>query len=221
MQTLTQLIVDAGLSDRILDEKQVSRLAAGTPQRRYNLVNRAVSAGELIRLKRGLYVLANYLRSAPPHPFALSQRLEPGSYVSMESALAHYGWVPEAVYSVTCVLPGRKRKAYQLERLGHFTFSPLAITHGMFLECVLHQQIDGQTFLIANPLRALMDLVCLRKVRWQGAAWLEEGLRVDPDAWSKVTSAEIRALRNVYQHKRAQQFLAELEVSLGLELNHE
>ena len=38
---------------------------------------------------------------------------------------------------------------------------------------------DRQTALIASPLRALMDLVALRRCEWQGLAWLSEGLRVE------------------------------------------
>ena len=221
MQTLTEYIAASALAERILDEQQLDRLVEGSDQRRYNLVNRALKAGELIRLRRGLYVLADRYRRTPVHPFALAQRIEPGSYVSLESALAWHGWVPEAVHTVTSVLPGRKRKDYRHDRFGLFTYRPLAIGPGAFLEQVQRIQADGQTFLLAGPLRALLDLVCLKKIEWQGMAWLEHGLRIDREVWHEVTGAELHALNAVYRHQRVQRFLNELEGALGLEPGHE
>jgi hypothetical protein len=43
-------------------------------------------------------------------------------------------------------------------------FHPLAIAPGYFLELVARQQDQQQTMFVAKPLRALMDLVCLRKI---------------------------------------------------------
>jgi len=221
VQTLTEYIAASALAERILDQQQLDRLVEGSDQRRYNLVNRALKAGELIRLRRGLYVLADRYRRTPVHPFALAQRIEPGSYVSLESALAWHGWVPEAVHTVTSVLPGRKRKEYRHDRFGLFTYCPLAIRPGGFLEQVQRIQADGQTFLLAAPLRALMDLVCLKKIEWQGMNWIERGLRIDREVWRDVTSAELRALKAVYRHQRVQRFLNELEIALGLQPSHE
>lgn len=221
MQTLTRYIMQSGLGDRILDERQLDRLVKGSVQRRYNLVNRALKAGDLIRLRRGLYVLANDWRRSPVHPFALAQRMEPGSYVSLESALSWHGWAPEAVHTITSILPGRKRKDYRHVLFGLFTYRPLAVRPGSFLEQVQRMQVDEQTFLLATPLRALMDLVCLKKIDWQGMDWIEHGLRIDREVWSEVTGAKLRALKTVYRHQRVQRFLNELETALGLELSHE
>lgn len=221
MQTLTEYIANSPLAERILDQQQLDRLVGGSDQRRYNLVNRALKAGELIRLRRGLYVLADRFRRAPVHPYALAQRIEPGSYVSLESALAWHGWVPEAVHTTTSILPGRKRKDYRHERFGLFTYRPLAIRPGAFLEQVRREQAEGQTFLLAGPLRAFMDLVCLKKIEWQGMSWIERGLRIDREVWREVTGAELRALKTVYRHHRVQRFLNELETGLSLELSHE
>lgn len=221
MQTLTHYITKSGLADRILDEHQLERLVAGSSQRRYGLVNRALKSGELIRVRRGLYVLADVWRRTPAHPFALAQRMEPGSYVSLESALSWHGWVPEAARTVTSIVPGRKRKEHRVERFGLFTYRPMAVLPGGFLEQVQRVSDDGQVFLLAAPLRALMDLVCLKKVEWQGMGWIEQGLRVDPDALNDVTGADMRALSAVYKHQRAREFLQELQQALGLEAGHE
>ncbi|MCH8866843.1 MAG: hypothetical protein IID58_08335 [Proteobacteria bacterium] len=221
MQTLTQQLTAVGLNDRILTDHQLRRLVVGTDQRRHHLVSRAMKAGELVRLRRGLYVLADEFREHPSHPFAVAQMLVPGSYVSLETALAFHGWIPEAVYTTASIVPGRKVKEFRHERLGLFTFQPLAIQRGSFLELVRRVEASGQSFLVAQPLRALLDLVCLKKIEWQGFAWIEQGLRVDVDALNKVTGAELRTLKDVYKHQRVRKFISELEQSLGLVVSHD
>lgn len=218
MQTLTEQLLEEGLNDRVLTDIQLGRLISGSSQRRYNLVNRAMKAGELIRLRRGLYLLPNKYRSQPCHPYVLAQRLVSGSYVSLETALAFHGWIPEAVYTIASVVPGRKSKEFNYELLGRFTFHPLAIQTGYFLELVERVPLGEQAVLMARPVRALLDLVCLKKMDWQGLAWLVQGMRIDEVMLNKVTGAELGILKQVYKHKRVKDFIAELEIALGLNL---
>lgn len=215
MQTLTRQIIDLGLSNRVLTDNQLARLLEGSQQRRYNLVNRALKAGELLRLRRGCYLLAPMWRDYPSHPFALAQAFVPGSYVSFETALSHHGWIPEAVYTTASVTPGRKSLVYEHPVFGSFSFHPLAIQAGYFLELVDREKIEEQTMLVAKPIRALMDLVCLRKVEWRGVGWLVEGLRIDAEHLHNVTSADIRTLDLVYKQKRVKSFLRSLAKELG------
>ncbi len=95
MQTLTKLIIEKGLSGRFLRVGQLERLTGGSAKRRYGLVNRAVKAGELVQIQRGLYVLSEKSRTLPFQPFAVAQAIVPGSYISFETALAYHGWIPE------------------------------------------------------------------------------------------------------------------------------
>ncbi len=77
------------------------------------------------------------------------------------------------------------------------------------------QTLTQQALLVAEPLRALMDLVCLRKVEWQGMEWLTEGLRVDDETLRTITSVDIRTLGQVYKQKRVKAFLTALSRELG------
>jgi predicted transcriptional regulator of viral defense system len=215
MQTLTQQIIELGLSNRVLTSVQLARLVEGSPQRRHNLVNRALKAGELLRLRRGCYLLAPPWRSSTIHPFALAQAFVPGSYVSFETALSHHSWIPEAVYTTASVTPGRKSLVYEHAEFGSFSFYPLAIQEGYFLELVGREKIAEQTMLVAEPIRALMDLVCLRKAEWQGVGWLIEGLRIDYEHLRNVSSADIRTLDLVYKQRRVKTFLKSLARELG------
>ncbi len=215
MQTLTEQLIDEGFKNRVIVDTQLARLISGTPQRRHNLVNRAVKAGELLRLRRGAYLLAERYRDYSAHPFALAQVFVPGSYVSFETALAHHGWIPESVYTTASVNPGRKSHEYEYPLSGSFTFHPLATHAGYFLELVHREKINKQTALVARPVRALMDLVCLRKAEWKGMEWLQESLRIEYDYLQQVTSADIRTLQQVYKHKRVTAFLESLARELG------
>ncbi len=215
MQALTKLLLDKDLANRTLSEARLAELISGTPQRRYNLVNRAMKAGELIRVRRGCYVLGDRYRDHAVHPFALAQAFVPGSYISFETALAHHGWIPEFVRVTASVTPGRKSVKYDHPEFGSFSFHPLATRPGYFLELIERRQITVQTMLVAKPIRALMDLVCLRKVEWQGLEWLMEGLRIDYEYLCRITSSEFKILGSVYSQKRVKSFLHSLAKELG------
>lgn len=215
MQTLTEQLLHSTLAGRVIDDSQLGRLIGGSAARRYGLINRALKSGELKRIRRGLYVLAEPYCSVPIHPFVVAQALAPGSYVSLETALAYHGWIPEAVYTTASIVPGRKSWSHTDRRFGAFDFYPLAIECGYFLELVERRQEASQTMLIARPARALFDLVCLRKQAWRGIGWLTEGLRIEPEHLQAIDAQQLRILKSVYKQKRVRHFIARLEKELA------
>ncbi|MDT8427241.1 MAG: hypothetical protein RQ757_00575 [Pseudomonadales bacterium] len=215
MQTLTQMILDQKLANHALSDSQIARLVEGSDQRRYHLVNRAMKAEELVRLKRGLYVMAPTFRAYPLHPFAIAQALQPGSYVSLESALAFHGWIPESVYTTASISPANKSSELTHPQLGKYTFQPLATKPGHFLELVAWLKRENQPFLVARPIRALMDLVYVRNLDWQGMGWLTSSMRIDEEQLRSITSADIRILKLTYKQQRMQRFLTALAQELG------
>ena len=217
MHTITNKIIEQGLTNRLLSVSQLKRLVNGSAQRRYNLVNRAIKTGELLRFQRGLYMLNERFRDYPCHPFVFAQAIAPGSYVSFETALAYHGWIPEAVFTTASVVPGRKSRQFEHEQMGIFSFHPLAIHRKYFLELVNRYQINGQTMLVAKPCRALMDLVCLRKLSWKGMDWLLEGLRIDTESLAAITDNDIKILELVYKHKRVKSYLSSFNMELNLD----
>lgn len=208
MHTVTKKIIEHDIADRFIRVEQLSRLLGGSAKRRYGLVNRVLKSGELVRLQRGLYMLADRYRNHPSHPFSLAQTLAPGSYVSFETALSYHGWIPEKVFTTSSVVPGRKSRQYEHEKMGNYSFHPLAVQKGFFLELVARHQVGGQTMLVAQPCRALMDLVCLRKIPWQGIGWLSEGLRIDLDLLRNISKKDIETLQQVYKHKKMKTFIS-------------
>jgi hypothetical protein len=221
VQTLTSILRQQGLANRLVTDAQLARVVEGSAQRRYNLVNRALKAGELHRLRRGLYLLDRSYRDYEYHPFGLAQMLRPGSYVSLETALSYYDWIPEAVYVTASIVPGRKSSDHEDDLMGRFSFHPLALNKGHFLELVSREVIRQQVVLVAQPLRALMDLVCLRKLKWQGLDWFEQSMRIEPELLAAVTGNQLQTLKLVYKQKRMSDFLCAFEKALGLTLGHE
>jgi len=214
MTSLVKEISAAGLSSRILDERQLAELVGGSAARRYGLVNRAIKQGTLVRVKRGKYVLSAPYRADPVHPFAVAQSLLPGSYVSFETALAYHGWIPESVFTTASVSPGRKTIEYETEAFGPFAFHPLAIHDYRLLTGVDRVVLGKLTALVAQPLRAILDLVALRKQPWQGVDWLASGMRIDEAKLLALKRAHFATLKPVYKHKAVNTFLGKLEDAL-------
>ena len=215
MGTLAKHITKAGLGERVVTEAQLARLLDGTRQRRYNLVNRALHRGDLLRLRRGRYLLSSAVQHGKVHPFVLAQALLPGSYISFETALSYHGWIPESTQITMSVTPYRRRQALDIPKFGRFLYYPLALNTGWFLEGVDRDTHSGQSCLIAQPLRALLDIFCLRKLDYQGLRSLTDGMRIDEYELASIDKSNFERLRPVYQHKRMDRCISAMQEELS------
>ncbi len=151
-QTLLELVADEPMfSSALLLSGKVS-----ASQVRLQL-SRWVKDGRLIQLRRGLYALAPVWRKVDPHPFLIANRLQRGSYVSAQSALAFYGIIPEYVPVVTSVGPGRPETVRN--SLGAFQFNHLA--KQLFFGYAQVEVAPKQLAFVASPEKALLDLIHL------------------------------------------------------------
>jgi predicted transcriptional regulator of viral defense system len=126
------------------------------PQVRLQL-SRWVKAGRLLQLRRGLYALAPAWRKVEPHPFLVANRLQRGSYVSVQAALAFHGMIPEHVPVVTSVGPGRPQTVRN--PLGAFQFTHLA--EALLFGYTQVEVAPRQVAFVASPEKALLDLIHL------------------------------------------------------------
>ncbi len=120
-------------------------------------LSRWVKAGKLIQLRRSLYMLASPYRKKEPHPFLLANRMKAASYVSLQSALAHYGLIPEYVPVVTSVTTGRPEA--MTVPVGTFSFKH--VKKSFFSGYISLGLADDESAFIAVPEKALLDLVYL------------------------------------------------------------
>ena len=121
-------------------------------------MSRWTKTRRLYQLRRGLYALAPPYQKARPHPFLVANRLLRGSYVSLQSALAYHGLIPETVpvtTSVTTLRPARWDTP-----LGAYEYRH--VKRQLFFGYQLTAVGVGQQAFIATPEKALLDLVHLQ-----------------------------------------------------------
>ena len=120
-------------------------------------LSRWVNSGRIYQLRRGLHSIAPPYQKINPHPYLVANHLQKASYVSLQSALAYYGLIPEVMNITTSVSTGRP------ERLE----TPLGIYDFRHLKTDLlfgYQMINlgDQSALVATPEKALLDLIYLQ-----------------------------------------------------------
>lgn len=77
--------------------------------------------GDIIRLRRGLYVCSESITGKALSLELIANRLLTPSYVSMSTALRYYGLIPEAVY-VCQSMTTKESREYETP-VGRFTFA--------------------------------------------------------------------------------------------------
>ncbi len=118
-------------------------------------LSRWKKAGKIYQLRRGLYCLAPPFQKVNPHPFLVANRMIPASYVSLQSALAYYGMIPEHVPVTTSV--STRRPGRWETPLGIFDFRHIRVD--FFNGYQLVDLSEKQQAFIATPEKALLDLV--------------------------------------------------------------
>jgi len=122
-------------------------------------LTRWANAGKVFKLRRGLYALAPPYQKVRPHPFVVANRMVPGSYVSLQSALAHYTLIPETVPATTSVALDRPRRWTTPLGIYVFRYVQKARLSGYHL-------LDlgsGPRAVVARPEKALLDLAYLTR----------------------------------------------------------
>lgn len=144
-------------------------------------ISELIKNGELISLRRGIYVPGPKTDLPLPDSFLIANHLRGPSYVSLESALSFYGFIPERTYEISSVTvkPFKKYKT-PLGRFGYQNLPTPYYSYGIRMVQLTHKQ----TALIASPEKAICDKIILtskinlRSVK-QARAFLLEDLRID------------------------------------------
>ena len=101
--------------------------------------------------------MAEPYRKIKSEPFYIANNLKSASYVSLQSALAWYGMIPEFVAEITSVTTGRPQ-TFETP-MGRFSFRH--INKSFFWGYQRVELTTGQKVFIARPEKALLDLVYL------------------------------------------------------------
>jgi predicted transcriptional regulator of viral defense system len=135
---------------------------AGEPQTRVTAqLSRWIHNGKLVSLRRGLYAIGDVYRKTSLSPAQVANEVYRPSYLSCLWALSSYGVVPDAVPVFQSVTTRVTRRF--TNPLGSFTYSSLK--QSLFWGSVT-RVIDGVSFAIAEPEKALLDLWHLSSGEW-------------------------------------------------------
>ena len=150
--------------------------------------------GQLIRLKRGLYVVNSEISGKPINACLCANHIYGPSYVSQQWALRWYGLIPEQVYMMTSVTTKHTRMFEN--SLGRFTYEQVKPAY--FAIGINRVEEDGISFLMASREKALCDMILHDsyvpqqsiKGLWQ---YLEEDIRFDVDELATFDVSVIEA----------------------------
>jgi len=145
-------------------------------------INEMLKQGNIIRVKKGLYVFGRELAKEPFSKETLANLIYGPSYVSLEYALGFYGLIPERVEVVTSVTNKRK-KAFSTP-VGQFTYRyihPDLYAYGI----TLFKLDEHHSILIASKEKAVADILYFNEPFENETAleqYLLENLRLETEA---------------------------------------
>ena len=151
----------------------------GVPSKKVQSLEKS---GELIRLKRGLYVVNPEISGKPICAPLCANHIYGPSYVSLRWALRWYGLIPEQVHRMTSTTIKRSR-SFETP-IGFFDYYQVKPSYfSIGLRIVQEERIS---FMMATPEKALCDFILydsyLPNRSLKGLLqYLEEDLRLDMD----------------------------------------
>jgi predicted transcriptional regulator of viral defense system len=152
IEELANLVLPGGLF-------RTGQILAGqhSPANVRRQLDRWIKSGRIIKLRRGVYMLMQPYAGSAAHPFYIANALNRASYVSLQSALSHYGMIPEYVPVTTSITTGRPEEVDTPMGRFHFRHVGRRLFFG-FYEIEITQ---NQLILLASRSKALVDLLYL------------------------------------------------------------
>lgn len=160
-------------------------------------IGRFLRAGELIRIKKGLYIFGPTVAREPYSREVLANLIYGPSVISLEYALSRYGMIPERVDTVTSVTTSRNKLFTTPAGVFSYTHQHSSLyTEGASLV----KLDDRRRVLMANREKALADQLTLsskpRDVHDEHAlaAFLSDDLRLDLENLATLNLARLRRI---------------------------
>ena len=179
--------------------------------RPYDKIMEMVNQGILVQLRRGLYMTSSLVSPITPEPFLIANHLYGPSYISLDSALFHWGLIPEQVFEISCVTPKISKKIMVQNAVYSYTHLPIAY-YPVGVQSI--SLTKTQTVLIASPEKALCDKVITTaginlRSKQQAMAFLVEDLRIDKDQLRELNTTEMTSWLPVCPKSKSIQLLIE------------
>ncbi len=149
-----------------------------------NNLTRWTKKGYLIRLRQGYFAFSEYKRK-PDYALYFANRIYHPSYISLHTALAFYGMIPEAVVQITSITS--LKTASFTNYFGEYSYNN--IKENLMFGYDLKPIADNRTIQFAAPEKALLDLLYLYPF-YDSKQELEE-LRLDEDYLQEDLNKEL------------------------------
>lgn len=151
---LEELIAQHGLI--VSTQDVTTRLDFETEESKYRFVSQLHEAGWLVRIKNGLYQIADIsaLGSLTLSRFTIAHLLHPDSYVSFQAALQFHGLFDQSLKSVSSVATKQKATVQLQGTAYRFVKTKEAYCFGF-----TSHALDGRRVQIAHAEKAIIDLM--------------------------------------------------------------
>lgn len=179
--------------------------------RPYDKIMEMVNQGILVQLRRGLYMTTPLVSKITPEPFLIANHLYGPSYISLDSALFHWGLIPERVFEISSVTPRMSKKIMVQNVVYSYTHLPITY-YPVGIQSI--SLTKTQTVLIASPEKALCDKVITTaginlRSKQQAMAFLVEDLRIEKDQLRELNTTEMTSWLPVCPKRKSIQLLIE------------
>jgi predicted transcriptional regulator of viral defense system len=164
--------------------------------------------GLLIRLRQGFYTFPEY-KENPDFAMYFANRIYRPSYVSLHTALAFYGMIPEAVIQITSVTS--LKTASFTNDVAEYIYK--SVRQELMFGYDLKTLAEGRTLYLASPEKSIIDLLYLYP--FYNSAQAMEDLRLDDSFlhdtldsnlleeytcryYNKALEKRVKMLKNIY-----------------------
>ena len=205
MVTITD--IRRAIETDVFDYQQLMHSLNGYAKPR-DKIRSLLNSGEIIRVKKGIYVFGDDHRRDPWSREVLANLILGPSYISFDYALSYYGFIPERVVAVTSATLSRSRKFDT--PIGSFTYRKLPDRK---YSIGIDQQTTeaNQHFLIATPAKALADKIWSdsrftpRKSK-DFRSYLHEDLRIGLDSLRLIDRTLLALIAEQYGSRKIRLF---------------
>lgn len=166
-----------------------------------------LKSGELIRVKKGLYIFSDKVAITPYSKEILANLIYGPSAISLNYALSFYGMIPEHVTQITSITS--KRNKLFSTPVADFSYQHIHPSkYPVGIE--LHTSISNQTFLMASPEKALCDQLTLTnkinslRTLTEIEHYLLHDLRIDENSLIQLRVMKLNEIRNIYKNKNVE-----------------
>jgi predicted transcriptional regulator of viral defense system len=168
-------------------------------------ITRMIRSGDVIQVRKGIFL------DASDHEYSLKSLaavIYGPSYISFEYALAHYGLIPERVNAITSAVYKKNKNRSFHTPVGDFYYYYLPAA--VFPYGVIREEENKQSYLIATPEKALLDMLYkIRGITSRKAltALLFDDWRMDRERILTLEKESLFSLAPMYRKKVSMLFL--------------